>query len=431
MSRMITEIRFNGYRLLDDFKADLGDLTVIIGANATGKSSLLDALSLVSHSMGHSIEDVLSRRGGMYSILSRNRQCAEIEWSIKFQKPREHQFWSKMLIREDIPLVYEARVGSDRYRRVEVLKECLRNSGPLTGHTDPFKMLELDQRGARVFSATSKRLESFNQPAIIPAQEGGSDTSAPAIRPELPDQKAALLLSQMRFENEFPSQTWVRAYLANFFFYTGFDVGADSPVRAKPPEIRAHTVLNSAGDNLGTVLHEVLTRHDFRPTADALHEYLRAAYPYFEAISAETTYSGEPRVLVRIRETGMSQLTEVWEFSDGMLRFLLLCMALLNPLAPALIAVDEPETGLHPRLLPIVADVIKSAAARTQVIITTHSPALLNCFELKDIAVITRDGPRARWFRPDTRSSLKAMLDSHLGGSLGDLHMSGELEALA
>ena len=113
-----------------------------------------------------------------------------------------------------------------------------------------------------------------------------------------------------------------------------------------------------------------------------------------------------------------------------MLRFLLLCSALLNP-KPGLIAVDEPETGLHPKLLPIVADLIRSASEQTQVLVCTHNPQLLTAFSLDDIAVITREGARAAWYRPGERNTLRQMLESQLGGTLDELHSSGELEALA
>ena len=69
-----------------------------------------------------------------------------------------------------------------------------------------------------------------------------------------------------------------------------------------------------------------------------------------------------------------------------MLRFLCLGTALLSPLAPRLVAIDEPEAGLHPRLLPIVADMIKTASERTQVLVTAHSPDLLNRFDIANVA---------------------------------------------
>ncbi|NQT19891.1 MAG: AAA family ATPase [Planctomycetes bacterium] len=121
---------------------------------------------------------------------------------------------------------------------------------------------------------------------------------------------------------------------------------------------------------------------------------------------------------------------ELWDLSDGVLRFLCLAVALLNPAPPPLIAIDEPEAGLHPKLLPLVADMIKGASENTQVLVTTHSPDLLNCFDLKDIAVMSREGPSVYWNRPWNRESLRKMLKAVGGNTLADLHRSGELELM-
>ena len=184
------------------------------------------------------------------------------------------------------------------------------------------------------------------------------------------------------------------------------------------------------GENLGTVLHELLTRAAYKSTADELKDFLRVAYPSFDDIFAETVFGATPKVLVRVKEKGLDRSMELWELSDGVLRFLCLSSALLNPMPPMFIAVDEPEIGLHPRLLPIVADMIKTASESTQVLVTTHSSDLLNCFGIDDVAVMSRDKNKISWQRPGTRTSLRKMLENVVGDSLGDLHRSGELEAL-
>jgi len=163
---------------------------------------------------------------------------------------------------------------------------------------------------------------------------------------------------------------------------------------------------------------------------DELRDFLRVAYPSFDNIFAETTWGTPAKVLVGIREKGMVRQMQLWDLSDGMLRFLCLGAALLNPIPPSLIAIDEPEVGLHPKLLPIIADMIKTACERTQVLVTTHSPDLLNCFDIDDVAVMVRVENKIHWQRPRNRESLRKMLENVVGESLGDLHRSGELEAL-
>ncbi len=240
-----------------------------------------------------------------------------------------------------------------------------------------------------------------------------------------------MLLSQIRFFNEFPVPSSVRFLLANMAFYPGFDVTQSSSLRTKAAEIRPITTLSTNGDNLGTVLHEILTRYDYRAAAEELRDFLRAAFPAFEEIHCDTTFGSPPQVLVGVREKGMSRSMNLWDLSDGMLRFLCLATALLNPQPPLLVAIDEPEMGLHPGLLPVVAEMIKTAAERTQVLVTTHSPELLNCFDIADVAVMARDADNAKvvWHRPANRKTLVEMLENVAGDTLGDLHRSGELEA--
>lgn len=423
---MIEKFFLEGYRLLDRLEIDLGRLTVVIGANSTGKSSLLDALSLITASVDWPIEDVVSALGGLWSILNYGRDCDELRWQITFAKSSDHPIWSKMPLSPNARCVYEARLGRDLEGKVKPRYECLRYASPQPGHSTPFKMLEVENERAKVFDSKTGKLTDFDQPNSLATNSIQNEKALEAAV-----QKASLVLAQMRFPNQFPIPTWVRAYFSTFCFYTGFDVGRLASVRIKAAEIKAQTALSSTGENLGTVLHEILTRHDFRNAASELREFLNLAYPQIESISAETTYGGEARVLVRIREFGTRRATEMSEISDGMLRFLLLCTALLNPAPPGLIAIDEPETGLHPKLLPILAAVIRSAAERTQVLITTHSPQLLNSFSIDDIAVLRREGTQAIWHRPSCRETLKQMLDSQIGGTVGEVFASGELEALS
>jgi predicted ATPase len=114
--------------------------------------------------------------------------------------------------------------------------------------------------------------------------------------------------------------------------------------------------------------------------------------------------------------------------SDGILRFLLLIAILANPEPGDLIAIDEPETGLHPSMLPIIAELAADAAERTQVVFTTHSPQFLDAFTEAPTTTV------AEWVDGETRLSVlpEEELQRWLKEfSLGSLYRSGELEAMA
>ena len=92
-----------------------------------------------------------------------------------------------------------------------------------------------------------------------------------------------------------------------------------------------------------------------------------------------------------LREEHLARSVSIEHVSDGTLRYLLLLSILYNPKRGSLVCIDEPETGLHPDMINTVADAIKHASKKTQLIIATHSPLLLNSFDLEDILVFEKN----------------------------------------
>jgi len=431
---MIRKMEIDGYRLLNEFAADLGALTVVIGANAVGKSTLLDCLQCISQCVEYPLNTVLGWHWGMLSLLNvAEKKEQKLIWRLTFTKPKTG-LWAQLPMEEEHALVYEVVLQSDIQRQALAQYEVLRTSEPYPGFQDPLKYLEATLHRRHIFNRRTHRLEIFDEAVSSSSDAQRRGTSSSDNNKELPSQvqEPALMLSQIRFFNEFATPSAARLLLANMTFYPGFDVTRFSTLRTKPAEIKPIAILSPNGENLGTVLHEILNRYEYRSSANDLREFLQAAYSTFEEIHCDTTYGTPPQVLVRVREKGMPRSMELWELSDGMLRFLCLATALLSPSISPLVAIDEPEAGLHPRLLPIVADMIKTASERTQVLVTTHSPDLLNRFDITDVAVMTRDdyAVKAKWHRPSDRKSLVKMLKNVEGETLGDLHRSGELEAL-
>lgn len=434
---MIKSIEIEGYRILDGFSADFGELTVVIGANATGKSTLMDCLQFISRCVQFPLNEAVKWEGGIDSVLNATKKTEKLSWKLTFRKPTQHPFWESVPLKEDKYYVYKVIIEKDQYLQAIPVYEVLRTEKPYGRHEDPFKLLEATRYKSHIFDSSQHILVPFDEAVGDDSQgllqgfdeEISKENNFKAYE-QVSEQERSLRLAQMTFFNEYPIPSWTRFLLSRYGFYPGFEVGRISKLRMQPSEIQPLTTLVPNGENLGTVLHEILTRSDYRIVADSLRNFLRVAYPSFDDYFAESTYGTPPKVLVSIREKGMMRNMQLWDLSDGILRFLCLGVALLNPMPPALIAIDEPEVGFHPRLLPIVADMIKTASEKTQVLITTHSPDLLNCFDIDNIAVMARDENEITWQRPGNRESLKIMLKNVEGDSLGDLHRSGELEAL-
>ena len=139
--------------------------------------------------------------------------------------------------------------------------------------------------------------------------------------------------------------------------------------------------------------------------------------------------AADQRVQLRIRWRSLRTEQSAADLSDGTIRFLLLLAIFLSPKPGDLIAVDEPEVGLHPSMFPIIAELAAEASERTQVVLTTHSPQFLDALQ-----TMTPTTTVAQWNDGQTRLSvingeeLKRWLKEY---SLGALFRSGELEGMA
>jgi predicted ATPase len=146
------------------------------------------------------------------------------------------------------------------------------------------------------------------------------------------------------------------------------------------------------------------------------HEYVELVFPP----------ASDQRIQLRIRWSSLEQEQSAADLSDGTLYFLLLMAILNNPNPPGLIAIDEPETGLHPSMLPVIAEHAVEASQQAQVIFTTHSSSFLDAFHgAKPVTTV------ARWHKGETLlkvldgEDLEYWLRSY---TLGSLYASGELE---
>ena len=193
----------------------------------------------------------------------------------------------------------------------------------------------------------------------------------------------------------------------------------------QPSVARAETVVDQDGQNLINVLHTLYTgSRDFKHEVDSA---MKAAFgeEYEELVFPP---AADQRIQLRLRWKSLHREQSAADLSDGTLRFLFLLAVFANPNPPSLLAIDEPELGLHPSMLPIVAEYARDAATRTQVVLTTHSPAFLDAFgsNAPNTTVVEwKDGKTS--LRVRTGEDLSYWLKEY---TLGELYRSGELEAV-
>jgi predicted ATPase len=178
------------------------------------------------------------------------------------------------------------------------------------------------------------------------------------------------------------------------------------------------------------------TNLDFREQWEELQSFLRAAIPEFVALTPMPA-SGSRYAAVQWRERDVSATLSAADLSDGVLRLLILGVICLSPRPPTLICIDEPETGLHPKLLPLVSGLLQHASDRSQVIVLTHSPDLLYGMPLESIAVLRKRDGEAQIVWPKDHDILADILTEEVAGErqvdrdrLRDALISGEMDEL-
>ena len=209
---MITQIEIGGYRLLDGFEADLKPLTVVIGANAVGKSTLIDCLQLIAECCEFPINTAMGWHHGALSLLTAENSNGQLAWSVTFRKPPT---WDDFPLAEGEALVYEVVLQADEQGQMHPQYEVLRTQEPV--HGEPLKFLEATPYQQHIFDTEQLRLIPFDEAQSSPdvVRDADSVSAPPGSGRAGAQQEPALLLSQIRFFNEFPVPSWVRVAIGS------------------------------------------------------------------------------------------------------------------------------------------------------------------------------------------------------------------------
>ena len=394
--------RFRSLRSVSNWQP--GALNVLIGPNASGKSNVLRALDFLAASAQGRLSKTVQSVGGMEPLLWDGRDDdfgLSLNWSPKSSNVDE----SEMELNYGLVLRRKGRGGD-----FDVVSEALDISEPRPKNGNervygaPWRML--DRRGTNIMIYDSGGAEKNYTPEDVPPQE------------------SMLSLAKGPFFKN-TVLTKFRAELAGFTVYHDFHTNRDASIR-QPAVTRYEERVDSDGQNLVSVLHTLYTgNRDFK---NEVNDAMTAAFgPDFEELVFPP--ASDQRTQLRIRWRSLQRAQSAAELSDGTLRFLFLLSVLASPDPAPVIAIDEPETGLHPSMLPIIAEFAVEASRKTQVFLTTHSPQLLDAFTgtRPTTTVVTREAGETRLVRLD-ETELNRWLEEY---TLGSLHQSGELEGMA
>ena len=194
-----------------------------------------------------------------------------------------------------------------------------------------------------------------------------------------------LVLKQINDPNRFLPTFTLRKAIETMAVYNNFEVGENSRLR-RPADFSTGTRLKKNGENLTQMLNELKLNHSF--DFEKLEEAFRNVSPSYREIVISNLYG---QSYLSLREKNLKKTIGALHISNGSLRYLLLECIFYNPNRGWLVAIDEPERGLHPDMIKSVGDMLKIASGDCQIIVATHSPHLLNQFELEDVIVFEKD----------------------------------------
>ena len=351
---MLLTLAISGYRSLRDVKLCVGQLNLITGPNGSGKSSIYRSLRLLSDTANGRLIQSLAHEGGLQStlwagpeVLSREMLLGQVpvQGTAKRRKPVSLQLG---FTGDDFSYTIELGLpapSEDAFSLDPIIKrECV-------WHGPSMKPRNL---------VVDRRKHSLR----IRSEGSGWQDIESAMHTNLS------VLTEYSDPHDAPELVRLRDAIRSWRFYDFFPTDADAPARRL--QIGTFTpVLSNDGADLAAALETIRMIGN----GNAVDESISDAFP---GSSLEVAYHDKTRMEVTLKQLGMLRPLRAAELSDGTLRYLMLVAALLTPRPPELMVLNEPETSLHPDLLPALGRLIARFSLKNQVVVVTHSEILIN-----------------------------------------------------
>jgi predicted ATPase len=352
---------FKSIRELKDF--ELKDLNIIIGANGVGKSNFVQVFRMLMAMSQQNFQKFILERGGADNFLHNGPKATpSIQIGFEFESHSIHA------------------EGSNYY------------NFELTSTTDERFLID----ESRKYVSTSWR--SYGSPSEESRlQDQRNETSA---------------TGQSNGVGHFVYES-----ISNWIVYHFHDTSSTAPMRRSEIVEDNHKLRHDAS-NIAPFLLKLKTNNSWRKNYQEIIDAVRLVIPFFDDFRLDVQQLGDAqKVKLSWQQKGSDFPMQPYHLSDGSIRFICLATALLQPFPPSAIVIDEPELGLHPEAIAILAELIQDAAKRTQIILATQSPNLLNEFSIEDIVIANRKDGQSTLERLN-RKDFSSWLDSY---SVGDL----------
>jgi predicted ATPase len=370
----ICEVSAAGYRSLRAIRFPVGALTVFVGANGVGKTNLYRALQLLQASAAGALARELASEGGMESALWAGKRTqnkpVRIKLSVGFGQglSEKGQIEFDYAVEAGLVQQYQIEVGLPAPTAASFPLEPQIKEERLTWHDGRRAIALLERKGPAAFA----RNESGKREPL------GVDLLA-----------SETALGALQDPGRFPDIHALRRLMLDWRFYHDMRTDRASPLRQPCLAVTTPT-LASEGSDLAAVFATLV--HIRQDTVD-LDRAIDDAFP---GATLVVPPPGRAASFGLVMPDYPKRVFEAGELSDGTLRYLALAGALLGYRLPAFVALNEPETSLHPDLLEPLARMIMRASERTQIWVVTHSERLAAAFAASDAVaprtVIKRNG---------------------------------------
>ncbi|MGM0655522.1 MAG: AAA family ATPase [Thermodesulfobacteriota bacterium] len=333
---------------------DLKNLNIFVGANGAGKSNLISFFRMLQSLVEGTLGDFVRDNGGISDLLHNGRKTTkQMEFETRFG-PRGYRFTIRPSIKESFALTNEARYYE-------------------------FGALGWWDLGA-MGDDSSKLVEEAK------GRTRDSQYSKP-----------------------------VYDAISSWKIYHFHDTSPTAAMR-HAEIIEDNKALRSDASNIGAFLLRL--RNEERSVYDEILNACRLVAPFLDDFLLDPQQFGpKTKVALSWKTRGSDYPMQPYHLSDGSIRFICLATALLQPDPPSTIIIDEPELGLHPEAIRILGEIIEDAARRTQIIVATQSPLLLDQFSIEDIIVVNRKNGQSTFERLK-RSDFNEWLEDY---SIGEL----------
>jgi|HubBroStandDraft_2_1064218.scaffolds.fasta_scaffold120486_1 predicted ATPase len=359
-SNALDYITIQGFKSIASVeKLVLRPINVVIGPNGSGKSNFIGVFAFLHAIREGRLRDYITSAGGAEKVLHfGSKTTKEIFLHLSFRDE----------VNQEVNQ-YEVKLSPTSDDGLYPSSEVAAFSNTTTGFTTPLR-------------------------TVLSARDQGREAG-------ISDPKSRIAV-------------WVRQWLGSWRLYHLHDTSSSSPMR-KTAKVNDNEHLRADGSNIAAFLYYLREKHE--PSYSLIQRAVQRVTPFFDDFRLQPLKLRPDDIILEWRHKRSDQYFDASSLSDGTLRFIALATLFLQPekYRPSVILVDEPELGLHPYAIEMLAALVRQASATTQVIVSTQSSLLLDHFEPEDVLVADRIDDGTRITRLESPRLTKWLEDYSLG----------------